>query len=206
MSSAPYKQPSGFGLAIRKYFLSAFVGLTFIAYAIHERPQNVKSAESADSGVETALLPTTQPTTIFLPTATTIQNTNVGAGNPPLDPVQPSPTVPPPTDVPTALPTATAVSNGLYRDGTYTGDSTNAFFGNVQVQVSIQGGKIADVQFLDYPQHRRTSQRINQVAMPYLKTEAIQAQNANVDIVSGATLTSQAFRISLQSALNQAHN
>ena len=200
MSSAPYKQPSGIGLAIRKYFLSAFVTLTFIAYAIHERPQNVDGAEST---VSVALVPTSQPTAIVLPTATAMQSAAVAAGNPPADPVQPSPTIVVP---PTNEPTATAVSNSLYRDGTYTGNSANAFFGNVQVQVSIQGGKIADVVFLDYPQHRRTSQRINQVAMPYLKTEAIQAQSANVNIISGATLTSQAFMQSLQTALNQAHS
>jgi uncharacterized protein with FMN-binding domain len=71
----------------------------------------------------------------------------------------------------------------------------------VQVKAVIQAGKIADVQFLQYPNDRRTSIRINNIAMPYLITEAIQAQSAQVDVISGATLTSQAFAQSLQSAL-----
>jgi uncharacterized protein with FMN-binding domain len=92
-----------------------------------------------------------------------------------------------------------------YKDGQYAGNVTNAFFGNVQVKAIIQGGKITDVQWLEYPNDRRTSQEINAQATPWLKTEAIQAQSAQVDIISGATLTSEAFIQSLGSALNQAH-
>ncbi|MBI3260359.1 MAG: FMN-binding protein, partial [Ignavibacteriae bacterium] len=53
---------------------------------------------------------------------------------------------------------------------------------------------------------RKKSIEINRRATPLLKTEAIQAQNAQVDIVSGATLTSQAFQESLADALSQAKN
>ncbi|HUD20710.1 MAG TPA: FMN-binding protein [Candidatus Saccharimonadales bacterium] len=91
-----------------------------------------------------------------------------------------------------------------YKNGTYTGSVADAFYGNVQVQVTIAGGKITDVKFLDYPQDRNTSRQINSQAMPYLTQEAIQAQSANVDIVSGATATSGAFQQSLSSALQQA--
>ncbi len=91
--------------------------------------------------------------------------------------------------------------NNNYKDGEYTGDVVDAYFGNVQVKVAVQGGRITDVQFLDYPQDRRNSIAINTRAMPHLKAEAIQAQSASVDIVSGATATSQAFRESLRSAL-----
>ena len=70
----------------------------------------------------------------------------------------------------------------------------------------IQNGKIVNVQFLDYPHDRRTSQMINAQAMPWLTQEAIQAQNANINIISGATLTSEAFANSLQSALSSASN
>ncbi|MCL4384282.1 FMN-binding protein [Patescibacteria group bacterium] len=93
---------------------------------------------------------------------------------------------------------------GHFKNGQYTGDSTDAFYGNVQVRVTISSGKITNVQFLDYPQDRDRSLAINTVAMPQLTSEAIQAQSANVDVVSGATATSQAFVQSLQSALNQA--
>ena len=59
-------------------------------------------------------------------------------------------------------------------------------------------------QFLDYPKDRSTSIRINSRAMPILKSEAIQAQNSNVNTISGATDSSGAFRESLASALAQA--
>lgn len=95
-------------------------------------------------------------------------------------------------------------SQGRYRNGTYTGDSADAYYGNVQVKVAIQGGQIADVQFLDYPQDRNTSVRINARAMSALRQEAITAQSAPVDIVSGATETTGAFNQSLASALAQA--
>lgn len=98
----------------------------------------------------------------------------------------------------------TATTSSTYKDGSYTGDVTDAFYGNVQIQATIQGGKITDVTFLQYPNDRENSVRINSVAMPYLKQEAIKAQSAHVDIVSGATDTSNAFIQSLTSALAQA--
>lgn len=93
---------------------------------------------------------------------------------------------------------------GSYKDGEYIGSMADAYYGNVQVKITISSGKIADVQFLQYPSDRRTSVEINTQAMPYLRQEAIQSQNAQVDTISGATQTSRAFRESLQSALNQA--
>ena len=106
----------------------------------------------------------------------------------------------------TNTPTPSHSLVGAYKDGSYTGDVIDAYYGNVQVKAVIQNGKIADVQFLIYPNDRETSRQINEQAMPYLKQEAIQAQNANVDVVSGATQTSEAFVKSLQSALAQAKN
>lgn len=93
---------------------------------------------------------------------------------------------------------------GQYRDGTYTGSVADAFYGNVQIQATITGGKLTDVKFLQYPSDRGTSREINNQAMPYLIQEAIQAQNASVQIVSGATQTSGAFQTSLGDALAQA--
>lgn len=96
-------------------------------------------------------------------------------------------------------------AQGQYKNGTYTGSVADAFYGNVQVRVSISGGKLTDVQFLQYPNDRSTSIAINTQAMPYLKQEALQAQSANVQGVSGASDTSAAFQQSLASALAQAH-
>lgn len=92
----------------------------------------------------------------------------------------------------------------IYKNGEYIGDITDAFYGNIQVKVIIRQGQVSDVQFLDYPSDRTTSIRINHQAMPYLKSEAISAQSANVDIVTGATQSSEAFIKSLQSALDRA--
>jgi uncharacterized protein with FMN-binding domain len=91
-----------------------------------------------------------------------------------------------------------------YKDGTYTGDVADAYYGNVQVKAIIGKGKITDVQFLQYPNDRETSIEINSQAMPLLRSEAIQAQKAEVDVVTGATATSQAFVESLSSALVKA--
>ena len=120
----------------------------------------------------------------------------------------PTPTaIPKTTTVPraTAAPTATPTpAQSGYRDGTYRGNVADARYGGLQVQVTIAGGRIADVAFLQYPNHARTSVRINNQALPILKEEAIQAQSAYVDILSGASATSEAFQESLYTALKQA--
>jgi uncharacterized protein with FMN-binding domain len=103
--------------------------------------------------------------------------------------------------------TSTSTANGTppsYKSGIFTGSVVNAFYGNIQVQATITNGKISDVQFLQHPSDAMRSVAINEIAMPNLKQEAIQAQSASVAIVTGATDTSNAFIQSLQSALNLA--
>jgi uncharacterized protein with FMN-binding domain len=92
----------------------------------------------------------------------------------------------------------------LYKDGSYTGSVADAQWGYIQVKAIISNGKITDVQFLQYPNERNRSIMINNYADPQLTSEAIAAQSANVDIVTGATDTSQAFIQSLSDALSQA--
>lgn len=115
----------------------------------------------------------------------------------------PAPT-PTPTPAPAPAPAPAPKPAGQYVDGTYAGTTENAYYGLVQVQAVVQNGAIANVTFLQYPSDRSTSRDINSQAMPLLVQEAIQAQNANVNIVSGATFTSQAFQKSLTAALAQA--
>lgn len=91
-----------------------------------------------------------------------------------------------------------------YKNGSFTGGSADAQWGMVQVQAIVQNGRLTDVKFLAYPNERSRSVEINSYAIPQLTTEAIQAQNAQVDIVSGATDTSFAFMQSLSDALTQA--
>src|SRR5258708_13680180 len=90
-----------------------------------------------------------------------------------------------------------SIPGALYKDGSYTGRVADAQWGYIQVKAVIQNGKITDVQFLQYPNDRNHSIAINNYADPLLTSEAIQAQSANVDAVSGATDTSDAFIQSL---------
>jgi len=110
----------------------------------------------------------------------------------------------PSTSSPTTIPSAPTIAQSGYKNGIYTGSVADAFYGNIQVQVNISKGKISNIQFLQYPNDRGTSIAINQQADPMLAQEAIQAQSSQVNVVSGATDSSQAFIQSMQSALSQA--
>ena len=107
----------------------------------------------------------------------------------------------PTTVTTTSTPQAKPISTNGWKDGSYTGDSVDAYYGFIQVKAVISGGKLTDVIFLDYPQDRSTSVQKNTRAMPILKSEAIAKQSANVNSVSGATYSSEAFNQSLASAL-----
>jgi uncharacterized protein with FMN-binding domain len=105
---------------------------------------------------------------------------------------------------PTIAPTRVAAVQSGFADGTFTGPSVYAYYGRVQVQAIIQNGRLVAIKMLDYPSDRRTSLYINRQALPMLRDEVIQAQSANVDMISGATLTSQGFIRSLAGALRKA--
>ncbi len=106
------------------------------------------------------------------------------------------------TPVPTAT-GGTAATTGTYKDGTATGSVISTRFGDVQVEVTISGGTIADVTALRLPSRDGRSQRIASIAEPILREEALAAQSAQIDLLSGATYTSEAYAESLQSALDQ---
>ena len=116
----------------------------------------------------------------------------------------PAPTVAPTlAPAPTAAPTQAPAGGGL-ADGTVTGSTVQTRFGPVQVQLTISGGSIVDVTALQVPSGDRRSWQISQYAEPILRSEALQAQSASIDLVSGATYTSDAYTRSLQAALDQA--
>lgn len=173
---------------MKEFLLSAFIVISFIAYSFIQKfgveiPTSTTSPETESNNtqtvVSTPVVSSPTPTKPSVPTAT--------------------------SEVPTSVPPIPKTSN-KYKDGAYTGDIIDAQYGNVQVKVIISNGKIIDVQFLDYPHDRSTSQRINSRATPMLTSEAIAAQSANVDAITGASFTSAAFVESLQSALNKAVN
>jgi uncharacterized protein with FMN-binding domain len=77
-------------------------------------------------------------------------------------------------------------------------------YGVVQVEVVVRGGRIVSIKNLALPFDRSRSQEISQVAGPLLREEALRAQSAGIDVVSGATFTSDGYAQSLQSALDRA--
>jgi uncharacterized protein with FMN-binding domain len=87
--------------------------------------------------------------------------------------------------------------------GTFTGDAVEEPFGVIQVQVSMTAGKLTAVTVVQMPTRGRSG-FISADAAPILESEALAAQSASIDTVSGATYTSQAYAQSLQSALDHA--
>ncbi|AXJ09146.1 FMN-binding protein [Arthrobacter sp. PM3] len=89
--------------------------------------------------------------------------------------------------------------------GTYDGSVVQTRFGSVQVRITVQGGKITDVTALQLTDAERKSVQISNRAAPLLRNEVLQAQSADVQTISGATVTSDAYLSSLQAALDAAN-
>jgi uncharacterized protein with FMN-binding domain len=87
---------------------------------------------------------------------------------------------------------------------TVQGASVTTRYGQVQVQLRVRGGRIVSITNLALPFDRSRSQQISHVAGPLLRSEALRAQSARIDVVSGATYTSDGYAQSLQSALDRA--
>ncbi len=193
---------------MRKSFVSTVVMTIFVVYSLYQRTLGVQATADAGpslspgiSGIASGASqgPGSAPTPVpIAPTAS--------------GPAQSAPSQRLPGSTPTEVPQATATATPTqqpgspYRDGTYTGATADAFYGNLQVQATVAKGKLTSVQILQWPNDRSRSVRINQQALPWLAQEAIQVQSANVDVISGATDSSVAFAESLQSALGKAQN
>jgi uncharacterized protein with FMN-binding domain len=85
-----------------------------------------------------------------------------------------------------------------------TGAAVQDPYGTVQVVVTMKRGKIMDVQAVALPLDSDRSRSINTAAAPLLRSEVLRAQSAQIDVISGATYTSQAYAQSLQAALDRA--
>ncbi|MBN9213729.1 MAG: FMN-binding protein [Microbacterium sp. SCN 70-200] len=136
----------------------------------------VGSAAAATSGSSTA---TSTPSASTTPTATSTPSESTAGSS-------------------------TSASTATLADGTYTGSSVNTRYGPVQVQITVAGGLITDVQAVDYPDGNGRDRQINARAIPILVSETLDAQSAEIDFVSGATYTSDGYQQSLQSALDEA--
>lgn len=87
----------------------------------------------------------------------------------------------------------------------YTGAAASTRYGDVQVKITVTDGKITKSEVTQVPWNNGHDQRINGAAVPILNQETLDAQSADIDMVSGATFTSQGYIESLQSAIDQAH-
>ena len=87
----------------------------------------------------------------------------------------------------------------------FAGDAVDTRCGPVQVQITVADGRITAVDVLQVPMEDRHDQMINSRAVPVYNEEAVQAQSADIDVVSGATVTWEGYTQSLQSAIDAAH-
>ncbi len=112
-------------------------------------------------------------------------------------------------------PSAAPINGATPTGGSGTGVSTDATvingsvaetrWGPVQVQIKVTSGKIVDVVVLQQPNGNRRDDEISSYALPVLRGQVLQAESASIDGVSGATVTSDGYRESLQSAVSLAH-
>lgn len=88
---------------------------------------------------------------------------------------------------------------------TITGALVQTQYGNVQVRVTWHGTRITNIVAVHLTDSSDTSVQISAGAEPTLRSDALSAQSAHIDLVSGATFTSEAYKTSLQSAIDAAH-
>ena len=136
--------------------------------------------------------PTTRPTpTTAAPASTSTQPTT-------------PPTGPDPTTTTTAASTTTTAPGTTTVDSpVFTASHGNETFGPVQVRLTFQGHRIVDAVALQTPNHAAKSRQINARAAPILRQEVLDAQSAQIDTVSGATATSEAYAQCVQAILDQ---
>lgn len=101
----------------------------------------------------------------------------------------------------TATATATSSSSGTR---TVTSDAVATRYGNVQLKVTLSGGRITGITPVELPNMDPKSYAISSYAAPLLRQSALAKQSAGIDLVSGATYTSEGYKAALQSALDKA--
>jgi uncharacterized protein with FMN-binding domain len=166
------------------------------------------SSDSASSGLELIPTPTqsTAAATNPTPAATSSATPTTTKGSQSAKPAATQSSKPAPSKSATASATPTAAAtqaaSNKAQSGTFTGDPYTMRYGTVQVQITIANGKITDAQALTAP--RGENQRYTDRAIPTMRQKTLAAQSSQITGVSGASYTSYAWYISLQSALNKA--
>jgi uncharacterized protein with FMN-binding domain len=143
------------------------------------------------------------------PDAPAISRTDLGTGSragqarPPLSALAPSPRAPGSSGTGAGPQSPSPSPAGA--SGRITGPVIDTRYGPVQLEATISAGRIVDVQALQLPTDRALSARISQYVEPILRKEALQVQSPQIDVVSGATYTSEGYAESLQAILDQAN-
>lgn len=187
---------------MKKAFVSFSILVVFVLYSAlirHQAPVLAKPSSLASGTNKTQSTTTSSP-----PPTTGSSTTSTGSSTTGSSTTGSSAASTTGSSTVGAASTPTPTTSGQYKDGTFKGSTQNAYWGNVQVAAVVSGGKITKVKILQYPNSHSTSVYINQQALPYLQQETIKSQNANIQIISGATFTSQAFIQSLTDALKSA--
>jgi uncharacterized protein with FMN-binding domain len=149
------------------------------------------STNSTEAAASTVIsTPTTSPTSTATTSPSTSTNTSTSS-------TSPSPSA--------SSSTSSGTSSGSTGTKTYTGTTASTRWGDVQVVITVTDGKITDVQVPVYPNDNPRDQEINAYALPTLRQETLTAQSADINAVSGATVTSNGYLQSLQAALDAAH-
>lgn len=117
----------------------------------------------------------------------------------------PAPTATAPASAATSAAPAPRKTAAAAAARSVTGPPVDTRWGPVQIRITVAGSKITDVQAVVYPDGNMRDQEINAQALPMLREEALTAQSARIDAVSGATVTSDGYISSLQSAIDSAH-
>jgi uncharacterized protein with FMN-binding domain len=101
-------------------------------------------------------------------------------------------------------PDDTGGDTGGGADGAYPGDAVDTIYGTVQVEITVVGGEMTDIEVLQQTDTGSRSDQLNGRALPQLTEDALAAQSADIDAASGATYSSEGYLTSLQSALDAA--
>jgi uncharacterized protein with FMN-binding domain len=108
------------------------------------------------------------------------------------------------TSAGTSSSSASATKSATTATKTYTGAAADTRYGPVQVQITVTNGKVVKATAVEYPTQDPRDAEINAYAIPQLQAETVAASSARIDMVSGATYTSEGYLQSLQSALDSA--
>ena len=160
----------------------------------------VRATHKASPTASATASPTATATAPATATAKATTAPKVAATTAPAAPAAPAPAAPAPAAPAPAAPAAPA---GV--SGTFTGGTAQTAYGPVQVQIVVQNNTITSANAIRYPTGNSHDVAIAQYAIPVLNREAVQAQSAQISMVSGATYTSSGYIQSLQSALSAAH-